>query len=139
MKLFQHLKKYGVKKGLQVFCRGWYNENKILLLIVLIIILLGILPIFPSSSTKTLRLDVPYTEDDHHFLNYGINIRDECNTFYLWNDIEKVRIIDSYTIYQNSYNSGGQYLPKAITKEFQNYNIGIFAIKSCDACIDDME
>ena len=137
MKLFQQLKKHGVKKGLQVFCKEWYNENKILLFIVLTIILLGILPIFPSSSTETIRLDVPYTEEDHNFLKYGIDIREECNTFYAWDDIQKVRIIDSYTIYQNNYNSGGQSLPKAIIKEFQNYNIGIFAIKSCDDCIDD--
>ena len=137
MKLFKYLKQYGLKKGIQVFakeCKKWYKDNKLLLWVIIFIILSGIVPIFPSSSTETFRLDVPYTEEDHNILEYGIEIREECNNFYVWDDIEKIKIRDEYTIYQNNNKHPS---PKAITQKFQKYTIGIFAIKACDECIQD--
>ena len=137
MKLIQYFKEHGLKKGLQLYYKDWYKDNKILLWIVIAIILLGVLPIFPSSSTETFKLDVPYTEEDYNRLKYYIETREECNNFYVWDDIEKVEIVYEYTLYQNNPSSREPSFLKSITQEFNNYNIGIFAIKTCDDCIDE--
>lgn len=117
--------------------KEYYKTNKSLLWIVLFIILIGSLPIFPTSSTEKVILKVPYTEEKYNQLEYHIEIKENCNSFYMWDDIEQIDLINKYTIQKNNQGTNNERLEKTIMHNFRDYNIGIFAIKTCDDCIDE--
>ena len=133
MELPQLLKKHGIKRGMQAFVKKWYKNNKILLWIVIIITLLSVLPIFPSSSSETFRLDVPYVEGEYHSLDYGIGIMEDCDYFSPGSNVGiKITNKNSYPYGNNKPNS-----PRVITQKFKGYNISIFAMKVCGDCVND--
>ncbi|MDO8642447.1 MAG: hypothetical protein Q7R76_02540 [Candidatus Woesearchaeota archaeon] len=131
MNLIQNIKQTGLKKASLTFLTNWWTKNKLTLIIVGIIILSGVLPIFPSSSTKTITLTVP-VEDQGAYSSPGIEVFSECNTLSLRNfyDFESVTTSSTNDL---SYIR----LPKTVSYRYNEYNISLFALKACADCIKD--
>lgn len=121
-----------IKKGTKEYFINIYNKNKIFFWIILIIILLGILPIFPSSEKKIEKLSIPHPES-----NYKIPIYEGCYFFNSMNQNDISIILNIDTPYYNNYM--GEKREEKIIKSplFKGWYINIIGMNSCNDCVKD--
>lgn len=114
------------------FLLNWFKKNKWLAIIAVVIILLGILPVYPSFTTETIKLDVPTVPTSWGSSTKKILTTEQCNylDFYpLSHDLKRIPL----TKPDNSYSADTKE-PETISYEFDGYIIHIFAVKSCNEC-----
>ena len=134
-RILRNIWEHRYSQNIKNYIKNWYQNNKKLFWVVLAIIILGIVPIFPLSSTEQVRLDVPYHEGERgRFNEQGIEIRNNCDGLDFWIDLSELDTIPIREV-QSVYSGFGD--PKKVTPTFGDYNISIFAIKTCDECIDE--
>jgi len=108
------------------FIKAWFKRNRVLVYIAIVIIIVGILPIFPSTEKEETVVPVPTITPD-----YGgatpqplIKIWNDCNNLHLSTFYQS----DSLTLQGDAYSQ----VPKSMNYTFGGYTIHIFALRSCD-------
>ncbi len=134
MGIIEKIKENGLKRGSEIFVKEWWKKNKFFFWVVIGFILLTSLPIFPLSETEVGHLEVPIVEDAG-YPAYGIEVSSQCGYLkHVFNEKESIPL--SKPSVSNIYDVND---PPVLKYHFRDYDISIYAIKSCETCINDSD